>query len=94
MTLALGGPIAVSLVLSLSLATLSGKQGPTSRTSSSTGAAQFPVEETTIAQLHTAYLAGKATSPMPICRLRPAGRPCHIPRFVPALNPSSREPGV
>ena len=63
MSLALGRPIAVSLLLSLSLATLSGKQAPTSRTSSSaSGAARFSVEETTIAQLQTAYLEGKATA--------------------------------
>ena len=61
MGLTLGRPIGVSLLLSLFLATLSGKQARTSG-SSVTAAVRFPVEETTIAQLQTAYLEGRTTA--------------------------------
>jgi amidase len=51
--------VGVSLILCLALVrTLSGQQTRTS----SVGSAPFPVDETTVAQLHAAYLAGKTTA--------------------------------
>jgi Asp-tRNA(Asn)/Glu-tRNA(Gln) amidotransferase A subunit family amidase len=52
----------VSLILALCLATLSGWQTRTPSGSASANATPFPVEETSIAQLHTAYLTGKTTA--------------------------------
>lgn len=57
------GAIAVAFLVSLSLVTLFGSQTRTPPAgSSATGTARFPVEETTIAQIHVAYLEGKATA--------------------------------
>jgi amidase len=55
--------VSALLILGLCLATLSGWQTRTSvGRSSAAGAAPFPVEETTIAQLHAAYLGRKTTA--------------------------------
>jgi ABC-type uncharacterized transport system permease subunit len=58
--------VGVSVILCLALAkTPSGQQTRTSSVGSAPPAsavAPFPVEETTIAQLHAAYLAGKTTA--------------------------------
>ena len=63
LTLSPSRSIAVSLGLVLSLATLSGSQGRNPRAGSSPrGTTGFRVEETTIAQLHAAYLQRKATA--------------------------------
>jgi Asp-tRNA(Asn)/Glu-tRNA(Gln) amidotransferase A subunit family amidase len=63
MQLELSRLIGASLVLVLPLAALSGQQAPASVAgSSATRGASFPVEETSIAQLQTAYLDGKATA--------------------------------
>ena len=55
--------VGASLILGLSLATPFGQQAPTALVGSQAPpAVPFPVEETTFAQLHAAYLAGKTTA--------------------------------
>jgi amidase len=55
--------VGASLILGLSLSTPFGQQAPTSFAGSQAPAAvPFPVEETTIRQIHASYLAGKTTA--------------------------------